>query len=328
MFIDQKASLLGAAPFALLLAGYAAPAYAEGTLAGTDIRNVATATYEVTPGGPEAKIESNTVSLKVDELLDVSVAWADPADVLAQPSATGQVLRFTVTNGGNGSEAFTLTALAGGGDFAPAVSSIVLDSNGNNAYDAGVDTVYVAGSNDPVLAADQAITVFVLSTIPASAGDSHRGRVDLRAVAKTGSGAPGTSFVGLGQGGGNAVVGATGADAQGGGWYKISKAALLFSKSAVVADRWGGTTQAPGAMITYSLVATVNGTGSLGNVRITDPIPAGTTYAPGSLTLDGAPLSDADDADTGRFTGTGIAVGLGTLASGVSRTVSFKVTID
>ncbi|HEY0149478.1 MAG TPA: hypothetical protein VGB70_10810 [Allosphingosinicella sp.] len=306
------------------------PAAAAGTPAGTNIQNVATATYEPVPGGPATSVESNTVTLKVDELLDVAVAWADPADVASAPAASGQVLRFNVTNAGNGSESFTLGTIANGGgdDFDPAVTSIVLDSNGNGAYDAGIDTVYAAGSNDPELAADQSLTVFVLSSIPAAALDAQRGKVELTATAKTGSGAPGTSFAGLGQGGGDAVVGATGAAAQDDGWYKVGKAAIGFTKSASVLDPWGGATSAPGAVVTYTLTATVTGSGSLGNVRINDPIPAGTSYAAGSLTLDGSSLSDAADADAGAFNGTGISVGLGTLASGASRSVTFKVKID
>jgi uncharacterized repeat protein (TIGR01451 family) len=323
------AAMLGALPVIGALA-VPAPLHAAGTPAGTNINNVATATYEVTPGGPEAKVDSNVVTLKVDELLDVTVVSADPAHVAASPGSTGQVLRFTISNGGNGSEAFTLAALANGGgdDFDPVVTSLVLDSNGNGAYDAGLDTAYVAGSNDPELDADEALTVFVLSTAPAGAADGQRGRIELTAAAKTGTGAPGTSFAGQGQGGGNAVVGVTGADAGDDGWYKVTKAAISFAKSATVSDPWGGATQGPGATITYTLTATVTGTGSLSNVRISDPVPSGTSFASGSITLDGAALSDADDTDAGRFTGSAIAVGLGTLASGASRTVTFKVKSD
>jgi hypothetical protein len=43
--------------------------------------------------------------LKVDELLDVTVASADPADVTRVPGRRQPVLRFTVTNGGNGPKA-------------------------------------------------------------------------------------------------------------------------------------------------------------------------------------------------------------------------------
>ncbi|HEX8262986.1 MAG TPA: hypothetical protein VF547_08945, partial [Allosphingosinicella sp.] len=153
---------------------FAGPAFAAGTAAGTNITNVATATYDL-PNGGEASVDSNVVTLKVDELIDVTVSWGDPADVATSPGLTGQPLKFTVTNGGNGAESFTLAALANGGgdDFDPAITGIVLDSNGNGAYDAGVDTVYSSGSNDPQLEPDQAITVFVLSSIPAGAGDGR-----------------------------------------------------------------------------------------------------------------------------------------------------------
>ncbi len=307
----------------------AGPALAAGTPAGTNITNVATATYEL-PGGGEASVDSNSVTLKVDELLDVSVAWGDPADVAATAGATAQILKFTVTNGGNGAESFTLGTIANGGgdDFDPAVTSIVLDTNGNGAYDAGVDTVYSSGSNDPQLDPDQSVAVFVVSTIPAAAGDGHRGRVDLTAVAKTGSGAPGTSFAGLGQGGGNAVVGATGADAEDDGYYRVAKATVAFVKSATVADAFGGTAAAPGSIITYSLAATVSGSGSLANLRVADPVPAGTTYQPGSLTLEGGALTDAADADAGSFTGTAVNVALGTVAAGSTKTITVQVKID
>lgn len=318
------------AAFGAVSAGLlASPALAAGTPAGTNITNVATATYEL-PNGDETSIESNIVTLKVDELLDVSVAWADPADVATSAGLTGQLLKFNVTNGGNGAESFALATVANGGgdDFDPAVTSIVLDSNANGAYDAGVDTVYASGVNDPQLDPDQSITIFVLSIIPAAAGDGHRGRVDLTAVATTGSGAPGTSFAGLGQGGGNAVVGATGADGEDDGYYRVARASVAFVKSATVADPFGGTAAAPGATVTYTLAATVSGTGSLANLRVADPIPSGTTYQAGSLTLEGGALTDAADADAGSFTGSAINVALGTVAAGSTKTITFQVKID
>lgn len=313
----------------LLAAGAAAPAYAAGTPAGTVINNNATATYDL-PDGGQNSVTSNTVSLIVDELLDVSVASTDGGDVPAAPAATNQVLTFRVTNAGNGSEAFVLTArdTVGGDDFDPAATSIVTDTNGNGIYDPGVDTVYVAGANDPVLAPDGSVLVFVLSSIPAGATDTQRGRVDLVAVAATGSGAPGTTFAGQGQGGGDAVVGATGADAEDDGYYRVAAAGVTFVKSATVADPFGGTTRVPGAIVTYRLVATITGSGSLANLRIADQVPAGSTYRPGTITLEGAAVSDAADADSGEFTGTGIAVRLGTVAGGATRIVTFQVAID
>ena len=322
-------ALAGALAASLGAAGLGAPAFAAGTVAGTNIENRATATYDL-PSGGQASVDSNTVSLTVDELLDVSVALASPGDVMTSPGATDQVLAFTLTNAGNGSESFRLaTRQAIGGDqFDPSVTSIVLDSNGNAAYDAGVDTVYVAGTNDPTLAPDAQLAVFVLSSIPAAAQDGDRGQADLTAVAATGSGTPGASFAGQGQGGGNAVVGATGGDGEASGFYAVAAATLTFVKSAAVADPFGGTTQVPGGTITYTLTATVNGSGSLANVRIADPVPAGTSYVPASITLDGAALTDAADGDAGAFdSGSGISVGLGNLAAGTTRTITFRVRI-
>jgi uncharacterized repeat protein (TIGR01451 family) len=293
------------------------------------ISNTATATYDL-PGGGTGTVTSNTVILKVDELIDVTVAWKDPGDVLGTAGGTNQVLSFTVTNGGNASSAFTLGSIAalGGDDFDPTVSAIVLDTNGNGVYDPGVDTVYVPGTNDPTIAADGSATAFILSALPLAAADGNRGRAQLTAASKKGTGVPGTSFAGQGTGGGNAVVGLTGGKGLADGWYKIQKAAVTFVKTASVADPYGGTTQGPGATITYTLAATVNGTGSLANLKVTDPIPTGTTYKAGSITLDGAALSDAADADAGTFTGSAIAVNLGTVATGTTRTVTFKVKID
>ena len=309
--------------------GAALPAHAAGTPAGTIINNSATATYDLPTGGQDS-VTSNIVSLTVDELLDVSVASTDGGDVATFPAAVNQVLTFRVTNAGNGAESFVLTArdTVGGDDFDPSATSIVIDSNGNGVYDPGIDTVYVAGANNPLLAPDGSVLVFVLSSIPAGASDGQRGRVDLVAVAATGSGAPGTTFAGQGQGGGDAVVGATGADAEDDGYYAVSAASVAFVKSATVADPFGGTTRVPGSIITYRLVASVGGSGSLANLRIADAIPAGSSFRAGSITLEGAPLTDAADADAGEFVGTGIAVRLGTVAAGSARTVTFQVAID
>lgn len=314
---------------AAIVALPAAPAFAIGTSAGTQINNTATATYEL-PGGTDTSVNSNTVSLTVDELLDVVVNWEDPANVVTLSPSVANVLAFSVTNSGNGSEAFTLSvnAAVAGDDFNPTAAVIYLDTNNNDLYDVGTDTVYVPGTNDPVIAADGNITVFVLSVIPGLRLDDDEATVTLSAEAKTGTGAPGTTFAGLGQGGGNAVVGASGAEDEDNGTYVVNTTSVSLAKSAVVLDPFGGTTRVPESVITYTIVATVTGTGTLNNLRIADAIPSGSTYVPGTITLQGNPLTDANDADAGRFTGTGIAWGLGNVASGATRTVTFKVEIN
>jgi uncharacterized repeat protein (TIGR01451 family) len=312
---------------------FATPAMAAGTAAGTTITNTATATFEDVGGTPRS-VDSNPVNLLVDELLDVTVARVGSPDIIVTPGATNQVSTFTVTNNGNGSEAFRLTpnGTLGGDQFDPTVTTVVLDTNGNGVYDAGVDTVYTPGSNDPVLAPDAAVTVFVLSSIPAGATDGQRGQVNLTAAATTGTGAPGTTFAGQGAGGGAAVVGNTGADGVDTAFYLVQNATISFVKTQSVVDPFGGSRVVPGSIITYTLTATVSGTGSLANVVIADPIPASTTYQAGTLRLQGAGLSDATGDDAGEYLtsspGNRVNVRAGTVPSGQTRTVTFNVRVN
>ncbi len=327
----RNVQLLRALPLVIATAtiGFSPAVRAAGTAAGTTISNTATATYTDSGGNPQSA-NSNQVNIVVDELLNVTVATADPGPVAVTPGSTNQVLSFTVTNTGNGSEAFDLTATTaiGGDQFDPTATSIVIDTNGNGVYDAGVDTVHVAGTNDLTLAPDQSQRVFVLSTIPGGAADLDRGDLDLTAAARTGTGAAGTIFAGQGQGGGDAVVGTTGADGTDRGAYVIQSATLAFVKSASVLDPFGGTRSVPGAVVTYTLIATVSGTGTLTNLAVGDTAPANTTYEPGTITLQGAPLTDAADADAGAFAANAVTVQLGSVAGGQTRTVTFKVRIN
>jgi uncharacterized repeat protein (TIGR01451 family) len=320
-----------AVPLAVATAtiGFATPAMAAGTAAGTTISNTATATYN-DPGGNPRSVDSNTVDIRVDEILDVTVVSADPGDVIVAPGSTNQVLSYTVTNNGNGSEAFRLTPVSnlGGDQFDPTTTQIFLDTNGDGVYTPGVDAAYVPGSNDPVLAPDASVRVFILSAIPGGVNDLDRANVDLTAAAVTGTGAPGTSFPGQGQGGGDAVVGTTGADSTARGRYLVQTAVVSFTKSQTVADPFGGTKNVPGSIVTYTLVATVTGTGTLTNLAIGDGIPANTTYQPGTITLQGSPLSDGADADVGEFAANAVAVRLGSVAGGQTRTVTFRVRIN
>lgn len=308
--------------------GIGSPALAGGTPAGTSIDNVATATYDG-PAGTQS-VTSNVVKLRVDELLGVVLASSDPGPVAAGNGEVGKALRFQITNSGNGPEAFSLTPLStiGGDDFDPGVTSLVLDTNVNGAYDPGIDLPYVAGGNDPLLAPDQSVTVFLLSSMPATAANGARGIARLIATATTGSGAPGTFFAGAGQGGGDAVVGSTKAQAQAEGVYALASVSVAFVKSATVLDPFGGARVVPGSIVTYQLRADLTGSGSLSNLRVGDTIPAGTTYKPGSITLAGVAQTDAADTDAGAFASSAVSVAIGTAAAGSSHIVTFQVRID
>ncbi len=310
---------------ALLALPFAVPAAAAGVAAGSLIENTASATY--TANAATQTVDSNTVALKVDELLDVAVASQESGAVSATTTA---VLRFKITNTGNGPETFTLTAnpAVGGNAFNATVLGLAIDTNGNGVYDAGIDTDLANGAVSPSLAADEPLAVLVRVSIPAAAPPNALSKVELTAAATTGAGAPGTLFAGAGVSGGDAVVGASGATHTADATLTVTKAVVTLTKSATVADPFGGARPVPAATITYRIVAEVTGTGTVTGLTVNDAIPAGTTYQPGTLTLEGAALTDAADADAGQGSASAIAVQLGDLAAGAQRTVTFKVKIN
>lgn len=317
--------LIAASTLAMATLAVATPAHADGVAAGTLIENTASASF--TAGGVDRSVDSNTVEILVDELLDVAVATLDGAPVSDPGSA---VLTFSVTNTGNGPEAFTLSAdpAVAGNDYDVTVESIAIDTNGNGIYDEGIDTILPAGGATPLINPDEAQIVFVLVTNPAGTANGDTSQVELTAEAVTGTGAPGDTFAGQGEGGGDVVVGTTGADDQDLGELIATAISVELAKSATVADPFGGTEAVPGAVITYSITASVLGTGSINNLLITDAIPADTTYTVNTLTVDGGARSDAADADNGQASAAGIEVLIGEAVAGSAHTVIFAVTID
>jgi uncharacterized repeat protein (TIGR01451 family) len=311
---------------ALALVLSASAAQATGVSAGTLIENTATATYNA--GASSVSVSSNTVQVTVDELLDVAVASLSGSPVATGPSSVA--VPFSITNTGNGPEAFNLTVnpSVAGNQFDASLVSIVIDSNDNGIYDPASDTVLAAGSPTPVIAADDTLRVFVLVTLPAGASDGQTSQLQLTAEAVTGTGTPGTAFAGQGEGGGDAVVGSSGANDADNAPLVASTVTVSLTKSAAVADPFGGSQPVPGAVVTYSIVASVTGSGTANDLRVTDVIPTGTTYEAGTLTLAGAPLSDGADSDAGTASSAGIDVGLGDVAGGASHTVTFKVKIN
>lgn len=326
---SAKALSLPAFAMCLLLAGAAQGA---GTPVGTVIQNTATVDYELS--GTPLTLQSNTTSVTVAERIDVVVVLQSP-QVLVAPNDTNRALLFTVTNTGNGSEAFSLAidSTLGGDDFDPdpAVPAIYFDTDGSGDLNVG-DVAYSPGVNDPVLAADASVDVFLVNDIPGTATDGQIGFSELTAASLTGTGAPGTEYPGAGDGGVDAVVGSTQGEAADTGEYLVAGVQVSVVKAQAVADPFGGTQPLPGSTITYTVSVGVTTTGTATAVTLSDPVPAYSTYVPNSLTLNAAALSDAVDGDAGELDTAGAAtvvVRLGDLtqADGV-QTVTFQVTID
>lgn len=306
--------------------------WASGTAAGTVIDNVAVVNFDL--GGINNTQNSNTVTITVLERLDVVVTLQSPQVVVA-PSQANNALLFTVTNTGNGNDEFELSinSILTGDDFdpAPATPAIYFDSDGSGDFSVG-DVAYVLGGNNPQLAADESVDLLLVNDIPGTVANGWLGRSQLIATSTTGTGAPGDTLAGLGDGGLDAVLGASGGSAASTGEYLVSDVAINIQKTVVASDPFGGTEPTVGATLTYTITLEVTNGGTATASVFSDPIPASTTFVANSISLNGGGLTDAVDADAGELDSSGapaVVVRLGdlTLASGI-QTVEFQVTID
>ncbi len=302
---------------------------ARGTLAGTAITNQASVEVIATDGSSTI-VNSNIVTLNVDEILDVAISHDSSSDVVVGAGDANKPLPFTVTNKGNGSEAFLLDSNfnIGADEFDPLSPVIAFDTDANGMYDAQIDVIYIRGQNDPLLAPEASVKLLLLGSIPNTVIDTNRAFAQITATAITGHGPAGTAFSNAGATGVDAITGATTARAVAQGVYLASAVNTQFSKIQTVLDPEGGTLPISGATITYQLSAQHNGTGAIKNVSIVDAIPAGTRYLPGTLRLNNQEISDDADSDAGVFASNEIRVVLGNLQAPALNTVTFQVKID
>lgn len=290
-----------AVPASLFVPG--GPASAQ-TAAGTAIRNMAGIGYAI--DGVPAEGSSNETLTIVAERLDVRLATS-----IVTASATDGMVRIpvTITNGGTGNEAFAITASGSG--TAPDAVRILQD---DVPLDGGLTPLIPPGG-----------TIALVVVVPAGDTMPASDTIVIAARATTGSGDPGTVHDGRGDGGGDAIVGPTGARAEVSVPIADAAAEGVFEKSQSVAAPDGSAAPVRGAVVTYRLTARL--AGAVRAARIDDPVPDGTRYVPGSLRIDEAVLSDAADGDAGECDGGRVSVRLGDVPAAGIRTIRFQVTI-
>lgn len=267
-------------------------------------------------------IESNVAAIRTAELLDLRLTTTTDTIAIAQ-GAPGAI-PFALTNSGNGEEAFVLDARIDGTDAS--ITGFAIDSDGNGRFDAKIDILLPTRRTTSLIA--PGVTTALLVLVEGGVGTT--GTLTVNARAETGSGAPGTGFTG--EGDCDAVVGATGASAlatvtlTAAPGTDLSQISVIKSQSVAAPD--GSALPARGATVTYTIQSRFGGNAVVRSARLADLIPEGTTYIPGSLSLDGATLTDADDGDPGGFDGNAVRVVLGDVPAPAVRSIQFQVKIQ
>jgi uncharacterized repeat protein (TIGR01451 family) len=320
---------------ALIAAGLVASSatWAVGTDAGAIISNTATATFDDPTTGNTGTTSATAPDITVAELINVNVTADDATPVSTQPGDTDQVLTYTVTNTGNGTEAFTLDAANLAGDDLDADNiTIYADTDNDGVFNPANDLPVTA---DIVLDADEDVTIFVVGDIPATGVTGEEADVSLTATSATpgvAGATPGTLIPGQGTNTpSGAVVGNNPTDTDTGTFVvgEILTDATVDITKAIESreDPFGGTTDIPGTVVTYLITVTAK-LGDVNNLVVADTIPLDLTYVANSVTVDSVATTDAADADTVEVTGADVAVSLGTVTQDTTIEIRLQATIN
>jgi len=262
-------ALLRALPRVLLLAALAVArtAIADPAPAGSRILNQASATY-VDAGGAERNVTSNVVETVVRQSAGVSLTASQSR--LAVP-ATDVVFSHTLTNTGNGPDAFALSVTNASGDDVDFSSvSIFADADQDGIADGATPL-----SSSPTLGPGQAFHIVVLGRMPGGVSGGTIAELELRAS---------SDF--------NASIGAGNTDRA----TVATRAVIDVFKS--ISARGGPS---PGGPYTVTLGYRNASSTAASDLTLIDALPGGMSYVPGSgrWSVTGTqPLSDADATDT------------------------------
>lgn len=323
----------------MALSFFAHGVYAAGTSADTDIVNTARVDYKV---GDEDFSDEDSASITVAQVLDLTVTCqSTPLNVAPGQSSVSST--YLVVNTGNGPDTIELSvdnSDTASDDFNPVFQEVWLDDGDGIYQGSGTDTLYQAGVNDPELAADGQITVFVLNDIPAGLSDGDDGDSELTATSTLQS-SPldpvGTVYDGQGLNSVDAIVGNTQASAADICRHTVLAVVVTLAKTNEILPAFNTDTvlpgevlsePIPGAVITYTLTVSADGDGTATDIVITDTVPEYTTYASGNFTLNSGALTEASDTDAGEIVGGDLSVIIPAMSGGDSHTVTFNVTID
>lgn len=200
---DWKRSVRTGVVLAAFAFAAAQGAQAAGTASGTSIDNRATVSYAVgstaqpviesSPAGNSTSGAGNGLdtSFVVDNRIDLTVAELSGGYTVVAAGGLNEVLVYTVTNTGNTTQDYSLSAadnatdpFGGTDNFDATPVGVFVDANANGTYEVGTDTATFVDE----LAADAAATVFVVRNIPGTQVNNDVSAVTLTAQVAQGAG--------------------------------------------------------------------------------------------------------------------------------------------
>lgn len=296
--------------FAVVLLGFAGiSAHAAAPAAGASISNQASASYNDGSGVPRT-VTSNVVSTVVTQVASMTLTANG-----AQTATPGSVVYYphTLTNTGNGSDTFNLTAVSAATPFQ--MTSVQIFADNGSGQPTGL-----AITSSGLMAAGTAFKFIVVGTLPATATAGQTNAITVN----------GASALTPAQNASNTDTTTV-----------TTNAVVTLTKAVSASSGPSPANVAAQVPYTYTLTYTNTGNSTATAVAISDVIPTGMTYVAGSarwsVTGSGVALSDsngslgtAPNTLTSSYTG-GTRTFLATLAqvtAGQSGTLSFQVVVD
>jgi len=246
--------------------GSSAPGLFAATAAGTQIKNLATVTYEDGAGNVYSA-QSNEAIVTVAQVYSATIGT--DIDRTAAPGQT-VYLPYILTNTGNGSDDYDFSAVNGitGNDSIDSGNIVVYeDVNGNGVPDSGEPVLSSA-----TLAMSDIINIVVAVDVPTTATAGQTLGITLTAAAHEGTGSAVASSV-------TDITTGKGLD----GLDGTNESLITVTGDAVLVTTKSSVHNAGLNEITYTVTVKNNGNSSAKNVVIFDGIPAGTTYESSSV---------------------------------------------
>ena len=306
-------------------------AFAVGTLAGTDVSNIATVTYG--PAGNTTTDSSAPAVFTVAEVININVTALDAgANINVIPGETSAVQAYQVTNLGNGDESYNLQS-SSAGDFSPTSQiyyELVTPTTVFGFDNDGTETIY---GTLPSLDPDQEYYVYIVSNIPAGAvvGDTSTLQLIVTSATPGASGAAVGTVLPTGE-----IVAVTGGTTNGSTTFTVildPTTVVTISKTIdSVTANVGGTTVTgqyiPGATVKYLISVVVTGDPAE-ELTISDTLPSDTTYVANTLVhqIDGSGYASTAPA-VGNITSGVLSINFNTGTPGTTAAGTYDIQFD